>query len=166
MTGLVPSDSERLILRRLGVGDIDLVTALEAEIFAEDPWTSAMVGEELRAPGRHYVAALLDDTVVGYAGIAIGSDADVMTIGVRMSARGRGVGTFLLAELLRAAREAGAQRVFLEVRASNGSAIGLYARAGFTRIGRVRRYFRNPVEDAVTMRADLRRESARPGHSL
>lgn len=143
------------VLRVLGPGDVDTVAALEARIFAEDPWSLAMVAEELSAPGRHYVAALVEGEAIGYAGIRIGGDCDVMTIGVVEAHRGCGVGTLLLENLLAAAGRGGAHRVFLEVRASNAAAQGLYLARGFRRIGRVRRYFRNPTEDAVTMRLEL-----------
>lgn len=143
-------------LRELGPADVALVSSLEAEVFAEDPWSPGMVAEELHAPARHYVAAVEGQRVLGYAGIRLGPDADVMVIGVRAGERRRGVGRALLADLVRAAREAGTGRVFLEVRASNGAALGMYRSAGFQRIGHVRRYFRNPVEDAVTMRLVLR----------
>lgn len=142
-------------LRALGPDDAETVADLEGEVFAEDPWSRAAVEEELRAPGRRYVAAVDGGEILGYAGIRLGPDADIMTIGVREGRRGSGVGRALLADLLRAARESGSQRVFLEVRPSNEAALGLYARAGFRPIGRVRRYFRNPSEDAVTMRLDI-----------
>lgn len=142
-------------LRLLEVGDVARVVALEEAIFPEDPWTEGMISEELQVRGRHYVGVEVGDRLVGYAGITLGSDADVMTVGVLPEARGRGLGRLLVEDLLAAARRAGARRVFLEVRASNEVAIGLYARLGFARIGRIRRYFRHPSEDAVTMRADL-----------
>lgn len=142
-------------LRLLTPGDVARVVALEEAIFAEDPWSPGMVAEELSAPGRHYVGAEIGGRLIGYAGIALGPDADVMTIGVLAEARGRGAGRLLLEDLLAAALRAGARRVFLEVRASNEAALSLYTRSGFVRIGRIRRYFHHPTEDAVTMRADL-----------
>ncbi|MGO3796035.1 MAG: ribosomal protein S18-alanine N-acetyltransferase [Pauljensenia sp.] len=142
-------------LRALGPDDVHLVSALEAQIFSEDPWTRAMVAEELSAPGRHYVGAEVEEHLVGYAGILIGPDSDVMTIGVLPDHRGGGVGTLLLEDIVAAARTIGSERVFLEVRASNESAQRLYLAHGFRRIGMVRHYFRNPREDAVTMRLDL-----------
>lgn len=150
----------RVDLRTLGPDDVDLVSALEVQIFSEDPWTRAMVSEELYAPGRHYVGAEVEGRLIGYAGIRIGPDADVMTIGVLTEHRGRGVGTLLMEDILATARSAGSERVFLEVRASNEAAQGLYAAHGFRPIGRVRHYFRNPREDAVTMRLGL---GATPG---
>lgn len=146
--------------------DVPTVCALEQAIFPEDPWTSGMIHEELRALRRHYVAACVNEeatgeaddpkgnaaeTIIGYAGITLGPDADVMTIGVLPDWRGQGVGARLLADILTAADAAGAERVFLEVRASNESAQALYRRRGFDTVGRIRNYFRNPCEDAVTM---------------
>ena len=78
-----------------------------------------------------------------------------MTIGVRSHARGRGIGAAILDALLGWSREAGAREIFLDVRPSNESAIHLYETRGFVEIGRRPRYFRNPVEEAVEMRAPL-----------
>lgn len=153
-------------LRRLTGADAKTVYALEQAIFPEDPWTPGMVHDELRAPGRHYIGVYVhegdkptslsgeareEERIVGYAGITLGPDADVMTIGVLPEWRGRGVGAQLLTDILAAADAAGSERVFLEVRASNEAAQRLYRRYGFEPVGRIRQYFRHPREDAVTM---------------
>ena len=144
-------------LRVAGPGDLDLVTALEAEVFSEDPWTPFMIAEELSSPASRYWVATDDaGEVVGYGGAKVGGDqADVMTIGVRSHARGRGFGAAILDTLLAWSRQAGAREIFLDVRPSNEGAIGLYESRGFVEIGRRPRYFRNPVEEAVQMRAPL-----------
>ena len=144
-------------LRVAGRGDLDLVATLEAEIFAEDPWTPFMIAEELSSPAsRYWIATDASGDVVGYGGVKVGGDqADVMTIGVRSHARGRGYGGAILDTLLAWSREAGAREIFLDVRPSNEGAIGLYESRGFAEIGRRPRYFRNPVEEAIEMRAPL-----------
>ena len=88
----------------------------------------------------------------GYAGVKIGLDSDVMTMGVLPDFRGRGLGRALMDALLELARQRGSERVFLEVRASNIPAITLYEQSGFERGGVTKAYFRNPREDAVNMR--------------
>lgn len=145
-------------LWRAGPGDEALLAVLENEIFPEDPWTPAMIAEELASPFSTYLLALGDEgECLAYGGVkVVGDAADIMTIGVVEAARGRGLGRFLLDGLIGAAREGGAEAVFLEVRRSNLAARALYASAGFMEIGVIRRYFRNPVEDAVDMRLDLR----------
>lgn len=156
MNAAAPAGEVGVELYRLGPSDTDLVHGLEQEVFPEDPWTRAMIAEELASPLRFYVGARVGERTLGWAGIRLGSDADVMTIGVLPEARRRGVAAALVAEILAVARAAGVERVFLEVRASNAPAQRLYERAGFTHIGRVRGYYRNPTEDAVTMRLDLK----------
>ena len=118
-------------LRVAGRGDLDLVATLEAEIFAEDPWTPFMIAEELSSPAsRYWIATDASGDVVGYGGAVLDT-------------------------LLAWSREAGAREIFLDVRPSNEGAIGLYESRGFAEIGRRPRYFRNPVEEAIEMRAPL-----------
>ena len=144
-------------LRVASPGDLELFAALEAEVFSEDPWTPSMIAEELSSPAsRYWIATDESGDVVGYGGAKVGGDqADVMTIGVRAYARGQGIGAMILDALLAWSREAGAREIFLDVRPSNEGAIHLYETRGFVEIGRRPRYFRNPVEEAVEMRASL-----------
>ena len=144
-------------LRLASPGDLELFAALEAEVFSEDPWTPSMIAEELSSPAsRYWIATDESGDVVGYGGAKVGGDqADVMTIGVRAHARGQGIGAMILDVLLAWSREAGAREIFLDVRPSNEGAIHLYETRGFVEIGRRPRYFRNPVEEAVEMRASL-----------
>jgi len=53
--------------------------------------------------------------------------------------------------------------VFLEVRADNPSAEGLYLSEGFEEIGRRPRYYQPDDVDAIVMRLDVRGWAARPG---
>jgi ribosomal protein S18 acetylase RimI-like enzyme len=57
-----------------------------------------------------------------------------LTVGVVVGERGRGVGTALLGALLDEARRAGFEAISLSVEPDN-PAVGLYERAGFTRVG-------------------------------
>ena len=95
-------------LRGAGPGDLELFTALEAEVFAEDPWTPYMIAEELSSPAsRYWIATDESGDVAGYGGVKVGGDqADVMTIGVRPEARGGGIGSARLDALPEGSREA------------------------------------------------------------
>ncbi|WP_235827028.1 ribosomal protein S18-alanine N-acetyltransferase [Actinomyces culturomici] len=152
-----------------GPGDAATLLALEETLFPEDPWTAAMIREELASAYSVYLLALEGDAaappgsgideagaVCGYGGVRIvGEGADIMTIGVVPESRGRGLGAAILERLLDLAAARGASACFLEVRESNGPARRLYERAGFVEVGRIRRYFRRPTEDAIAMRAGL-----------
>jgi ribosomal-protein-alanine N-acetyltransferase len=78
-------------------------------------------------------------------------DWELENMAVREEFRRRGVGAALIANLLKAGREAGAERVLLEVRASNLAAIAAYRRAGFELLARRPGYYSNPPEDALIM---------------
>lgn len=147
-------------LRPLLGTDLDRVMELEPLLFGAGAWSLGAYREELATEGRTYVAAVVAEAggelLVGYAGVAAGEEAQVMTVGVDAAHRRRGIGTLLLEALLEAARADGARSVLLEVRASDDGAQRLYARAGFVPIGRRRRYYVMEGEDAVVMRKDLR----------
>ena len=144
-------------LRLATLDDLEALVDLETLTFPEDPWTPFMLADELMSPASRYSGA-----PIGYGGVKVGGDqADVMTIGVAPQARGRGAGAAILDALLDWARQAGAAEIFLDVRPSNEGAIALYNSRGFVEIGRRPRYFRNPVEEAVEMRAPLTRAGAK-----
>ena len=65
--------------------------------------------------------------------------------------RRRGVGRGLLSALVAQARCLGAERILLEVRDSNQTAIRFYGSEGFQLLGRRRGYYRNPDEDALIL---------------
>jgi [ribosomal protein S18]-alanine N-acetyltransferase len=69
-------------------------------------------------------------------------EAEILTIAVEPSARGKGVGRALLAENLRQAARAGARTMFLEVDQDNAPALALYDRLGFVKVGERAGYYR------------------------
>lgn len=130
---------------------------LEAQLFdGDDPWPERAFLAELAAKHNHYVAARVDDKLVGYAGIArLGRlkpyEYEIHTIGVDPAYQGKGIGRQLLNRLIDYADGA---TIFLEVRTDNVPAIALYENAGFTRIGLRKRYYRVSGADAYTMKRE------------
>ncbi len=169
-------------LRLMTAADLPGVIALEHELFPEDPWSAEMFGEELAEPpeSRLYLIAEAADVarfsataaeltgkasgagrvLAGYAGLLFvpgGTAAEVLTIAVRSEYWGRGIGSALLAALTDEARRRGCAEVFLEVRADNSRAHGLYLRRGFAELGVRRGYYQPSGTDAIVMRKDLTR---------
>ncbi len=144
-------------LRPLVDGDLDVLEELEHELFGAGAWSRASLAEELTGPGRWYVGAQdVGGALVGYAGLWFdGYDGQIMTIGTRTVAQGRGVGRLLLDALIGRARDVGAEQVLLEVRVDNAPALRLYEEAGFERFGRRRGYYQPENVDAWTMRLPL-----------
>ncbi|WP_169166311.1 ribosomal protein S18-alanine N-acetyltransferase [Cellulomonas taurus] len=143
-------------LRGLTDDDLDDLVAMEQELFGPGAWSRQSLAEEIVGPGRWYVGAESEGALIGYAGLWFdGDDAQVMTVGTRPEAQGRGVGRLLLDALLDRARELRAGAMFLEVRVDNDPALALYRRAGFEQIGLRKRYYQPENVDAWTMRKDL-----------
>lgn len=80
----------------------------------------------------------------------------VNNVAVRDEYRRLGIGSRLLARILKEGKQAGAEAAFLEVRSGNIAAQALYQRCGFSLLGRRRNYYSDPLEDALTMRAYLK----------
>jgi [ribosomal protein S18]-alanine N-acetyltransferase len=149
-------------LRPMVPADLAGVIALEHELFPDDAWAPETFAEEVAQPAdsRLYLVAESGSGLAGYAGLMFvpgGRQADVLTIAVRPARWGQGTGSALLGALLAAAAERGCAEVFLEVRADNPRARGLYRRRGFAEIGLRRGYYQPSGTDAIVMRKDLLR---------
>ncbi|MEU0517963.1 ribosomal protein S18-alanine N-acetyltransferase [Streptosporangium sp. NPDC006007] len=145
------------VLRPMTLDDLPEVMRVERETFPHDAWSEGMLRGELddQPRTRHYVVALMDGEIVGYAGLlAAGDQADVQTIAVLAGRRRAGIGGAMLTELLAEAVRRKARSVFLEVRADNPDAWAVYDRFGFERIG-VRRHYYEDGTDAIMMKKDL-----------
>jgi ribosomal-protein-alanine acetyltransferase len=159
--------SSLITLRGAQESDLDAVMLLESSTFAGDAWPREMMRAELANPHGHYLVAEMvhASLVVGYAGLLCprdSGDGDIQTIAVSHEMRGQGVGRSLLVALISEARNRGATRIFLEVRADNDPAQALYRNLGFIPIGVRKGYYQPDGVDAVSMRLDLG-VSARPG---
>ena len=84
------------------------------------------------------------------------NEIHVNNVAVRPEFRRFGLGAQLLRTVLSWGREQGAQQAVLEVRSGNTAAQRLYEACGFECIGRRRRYYKAPVEDALLMTVTLK----------
>jgi ribosomal-protein-alanine N-acetyltransferase len=128
------------------------VLRIEAQVYPR-PWTLTLFMSELNLrAGRHYVAARVDGSVVGYGGIMLGVDeAHVTNIAVDPAWHRHQIGTRLLLNLCRAALAHGMGHLTLEVRVSNEAAQALYRRFGFETAGVRKNYYAETNEDALIM---------------
>ncbi|HJB64543.1 MAG TPA: ribosomal protein S18-alanine N-acetyltransferase [Candidatus Microbacterium pullistercoris] len=146
------------MIRPATISDLSAIMTLERQSFPTDAWSETMMRAELESAHGRYVVLEEDGRVAGYAGLrhlAGGRDADVQTIAVAADARGSGHGRALLRSLIGTARERRAREIFLDVRADNPVAIGLYESEGFVEIGRRERYYQPDDVAAVVMRLEL-----------
>ncbi|AQY00814.1 ribosomal-protein-alanine N-acetyltransferase [Microbacterium foliorum] len=147
-----------MTLRAATPDDLDAIMAIEHRSFPTDAWSSQAMALELASPHGLYLVDEHDGVIIGYGGVRAlhgSSDADIQTIAFDAEHRGAGRGRALLRSLLDAAAERGAREVFLEVRADNPGAEGLYLSEGFEEIGRRPRYYQPDDVDAIVMRLVL-----------
>lgn len=82
-------------------------------------------------------------------------EGQITNIAVKPEYRRFGIASALLEHLKKSAKELGIILMELEVREGNQAAIGLYKKQGFETVGRRRRYYKNPTEDAILMNLEL-----------
>ncbi|MCC4908009.1 ribosomal protein S18-alanine N-acetyltransferase [Microbacterium sp. cx-59] len=153
------------VIREATADDLGAIMALERASFPTDAWSTAMMRAELASPHGRYLVLERDGVLAGYAGLrsVVGApDADIQTIAVSESERGRGSGRMLLRALIGIAHERRARTVFLEVRDDNPVAQQLYASEGFVETGRRPRYYQPDDVDAIVMTLDVPAWAARP----
>jgi ribosomal-protein-alanine N-acetyltransferase len=149
---------DRVVLRSASRDDLEAVVAIETVSFSDPPWSRDSFTTLLNNPRAIFTVACdpVDGAVVGYVvAWLVADEAEVANLAVAPSHRARGVGARLLDAALSSARRGGARAAHLEVRDSNATARALYASRGFELVGRRRRYYRSPEEDALLLRCDL-----------
>jgi ribosomal-protein-alanine acetyltransferase len=144
------------VIRLATEADIEAIADLEADNLGVDAWSEGLVAEGVRGnlPTVLYLVAEADGAVVGHAVASIVADiAELQRIAVSPAHRRSGLATGLLDEVVARARSGGADRVLLEVREDNGSALAFYAARGFVEVDRRRRYYRDGATAIVLRRA-------------
>ncbi|MBQ7376963.1 MAG: ribosomal protein S18-alanine N-acetyltransferase [Clostridia bacterium] len=135
--------------------DAEILAEIEASVFS-DAWSPAAMDSHL--DGVCSVALLLtaDGVPVGsLTGSLLAPEGEIYRVAVLPAYRRRGLARALLSAFLKTARAANVEELFIEVRASNSAAQGLYRSFGFAEYGVRRNYYKAPNEDAVLMKLTL-----------
>lgn len=126
--------------------------------FPENPWNLAAIIEIMRVAGSFGLIAWEDESPVGLAlALDLGTECEILTLGVVLERRRAGIGLALLESVCLEAHRRGAESVVLEVAVDNIAALGLYAKRGFKQVGQRTNYYRvagQPV-DALVLRLPL-----------
>lgn len=116
------------------------------------PWSEKSFADESKNNIAVYFVAKIDGKIAGYAGFwHVADEGDITNIAVLPEYRRQGIASKLLEQLVLEAKERKLELLTLEVRESNASAIALYERFGFEKIGQRKRFYTNPEEDALIM---------------
>jgi len=148
--------NDPIAIRHATVRDIGEMLRLERSSSGAAHWSESQY--QLLIEAKHADVSTLalvaeceaNPAVVGFLlARHLAPEWELENIVVAQEARGKGIGTRLMQELLACAQQANSHIVFLEVRESNAAAISLYEKLGFQQNGRRKYYYSNPVEDAL-----------------
>ena len=130
------------------VNHADEIAVLEKEFFSS-PWSKNQIIEEILNENSIFLVATNDNKVVGYiSGKKVLDEFYISNIGVMLLYRKQNIATNLLEFLLEILRSELFSFVTLEVRKSNYSAIKLYEKFSFQKVGERKNFYSSPVEDA------------------
>lgn len=147
--------------RPAGPPDLAALEALERAAFPDEAWSASQLRGLLDRPdGIAWLLLDADDQPLAAAlGWAAGGVCELLRIAVHPRARRQGLGQRLLADFGSACQIAGADELWLEVRADNAPALALYMGAGLAVTGRRARYYSDGT-DAILMGGPLPLEPA------
>lgn len=142
-------------VRSASATDLDGVVAIERASFS-DAWSRGSFAALLGASHVYFPVCEAEGTLSAFAiALFVADEGELANIAVAPAHRGRGVGATLVDDVLAVARTRGVSTLWLEVRESNTAARRLYAARGFVESGRRKRYYSDPVEDALVLRLSL-----------
>ena len=134
--------------------DVERLAATERACFS-DPWSQEMLQTEILHAAACGVIAETDGEMIGFAyGKVYFDEGELYKIGILPKFRGKGAGKALYRAWEEAIKARGARTVFLEVRVSNVSAIGLYTQEGYAQT-RIRKGYYADGEDCFEMKKEL-----------
>ncbi|WP_455721318.1 ribosomal protein S18-alanine N-acetyltransferase [Agathobacter sp.] len=140
-----------MIIRPMEPEDTDSVAQIEKDSFSQ-PWSRQGFLDAMDLPQNIILVAEEDGEILGYQCTYVSFDEGELTnIAVKRTARGQGVGQHLIRKLQEKAVESGVERIVLEARVTNDTAIALYEKMGFINLGIRKNLYEHPVEDGVIM---------------
>lgn len=132
--------------------DLDAIMEIEPHIYSH-PWTRGNFADSLKSAHSAWVL-VQDANIIGYALMMMVLDeAHLLNLSISQSYQKQGLGRLLLEHMIQIAQDLKAANMFLEVRASNISAIALYENVGFNEMAVRRGYYpaHHGREDAILM---------------
>ncbi len=149
----LPPEDEPVDYRAVSAEEAQRLAELDAECFRE-AWSADSFRGDLEGARTPFYCGAYNPSgrLIGFAGlVCLADEAELNRVAVHPLYRNRGIAGGCLDRILEQARGAGVNRIWLEVREANRSAIGLYKEHGFRVIGKRVGYYRSTGENALVM---------------
>ena len=139
------------VVRRVRADDIPAILEIETASFGSDAYDRKLFAEYTRTCGDLFLVALAGTKVVGYAITCLcaartGIRAELISLAVLPSVRGKGAAPALMESILRRLRLRRVSRFALTVNVMNNRAIAFYKKYGFRKLRRVPRYYEDGAD--------------------
>lgn len=145
----------QVLIKNMQGPHIPSVLKIERVSFST-PWSELSFLEEIHKPNAIAKVAVLDNSVIGYICIdQVLDEAHILNLAVDPRYRNMGIATALVDYIVEELKLRACKFVYLEVRASNHTALRLYKNFGFEVAGIRKKYYIFPDEDAVIMKLEV-----------
>lgn len=149
-------DDVNYFLAKAQFTDVPEMLDIERTLYGgKTPWDSAAFASELKhVHDRLYLVLRRNDQLLAFIGCSFSDvkrDAHITNIAVIHNYQSRGLGHFLIAVMIKKARDLKLSQISLEVRRSNVRAQQLYRDLNFEQVGLKKEYYFRDHEDAIYM---------------
>lgn len=131
------------------VKHIEDVTEIHSQVM--DGWSMKGLISDLANTSTQSYVATYDDRALAFCSYLVTDDAELVFVCTHQAFRSQGIATKLLVETIINSLPSGIKKVVLEVRSKNETAIGLYEKLGFVKLGIRKNFYSTPADDAVVM---------------
>ena len=140
-----------LFFEKMNQSHISAIAEIERQCFSK-PWSENAIAAELENESAYFYVAKLNGEAVGYIGMHCAADeCYIANVGVLKKYRNMGVGSALVKYAADTAQRMNMSFISLEVRPSNTTAVRIYERLGFERVGLRKNFYSEPKEDGAIM---------------
>lgn len=142
-------------ISKMSIEDLESIKNILVSDF-DNFWSYDTLEEELECDTSYVIVAKnVENTIVGFAGLKVILDeSDIMNIVVKKEFRHHGIGSILLENLINYSKNMNLKTITLEVNENNLSAIRLYDKFSFDKLG-IRKKYYNGESDAIIMSKQL-----------
>ena len=143
-----------LIFSKMILDDLNKISSILQSDF-DDFWNENILKSELENENSYYIVAKENDDIVGFGGLWKSiDDIHITNIVTKKSVRNKGIGKAILNELINQAKVFGYNIITLEVNETNSTAISLYKKFGFEKVGIRKKYYNN-TDNAIIMNLEI-----------
>ena len=152
------SETLRINIREMQVGDLHRVCELEKQVFPDVRSKNSIAYEVLENSLSFAYVVEKDRSIIGYAIYwRVDPEAHLLDFAIDKNHRRKQIGSSLLNYLINDWKLKKIQAVHLEARRSNEAARNMYLKYGFEVAGVRKNYYSKEKEDAILMSISLRR---------